>query len=49
MPSFEEIAEANSWDAEKRLEVLRAYTINQQDEDALSDFAATYAEVERGT
>jgi hypothetical protein len=46
MRSFEEIAEAQGWNAETQLDVLRQYVSNQQDEAALSDFAEGVAERE---
>lgn len=43
MRTFEEIAEAMGWDSDQRLDLLRQYIANQDDEAALSDFAEVAA------
>jgi hypothetical protein len=46
MRSFEDIAEAQGWNTDTQLQVLRQYISNQQDEAALSDYAEGVAERE---
>jgi hypothetical protein len=43
MREFEEIAEAQGWNENTQLELLRQYISNQQDDAALSDFAEDIA------
>lgn len=46
MTSFDEIAAAQGWNETTQLDVLRRYVDNQQDDPALTDFAARIAEEE---
>jgi hypothetical protein len=46
MRTFEEIAEAQGWDNDSQLYLLRQYVANQGDEAALSGFAEDAAQQE---